>query len=86
MARSTVNTDGTRERSSSVKTRPGLAISRLISFAVVSTTVISASAVTARPIAGSSASPRALSAAIFIERPRAEIATGGSMVAVSQRV
>ena len=38
------------------------------------------------PIIGSSTSPRRLSASIRIERPCAEITSGGSMIAVSQRV
>ena len=86
MARSTVNTDGTLLRSSSVKTRPGSAIFIASRRFVVWVTVTSFSADTARAMIGSSASPRRLSASTRIARPRAEIATGGSIVAVSQRV
>ena len=86
MARSTVNTDGTRLRSSSVKTRPGSATSRRSAVAVSSVTVTSATWRSALRIGTSSASPRAFSASIAMARPRAETTSGGSMIAVSQRV
>ena len=86
MARSTVKTEGTRLRSSSVKTRPGLATSRRISFFDVSAMVTSARLPSVLPMTGNSASPRPFSASMRMARPRAEITSGGSMMAVSQRV
>ena len=38
------------------------------------------------PMTGSSTSPRPFSASMRMARPRAEITSGGSMMAVSQRV
>ena len=86
MARSTVNTDGTRERSSSVKTRPGSAIFSASLRSVVWVRVTSFSGSSVRAMIGSSTSPRLFSASMRIERPRAEITSGGSITAVSQRV
>ena len=86
IARSTVNTEGTRLRSSSVKTRPGSAIvRRKAAFRRLGERDILFGQKGARD-PGSSTSPRAFSASIRIARPRAEITSGGSMVAVSQRV
>jgi hypothetical protein len=53
---------------------------------VVCVRATSFSASNVRAMIGNSASPRAFSASIRMARPRAEITTGGSMIAVSQRV
>lgn len=86
MARRTVNTEGIRLRSSSVNTRPGFAISSLVSVLVLSLMVISARPANTPLSVGRSTSPRAFSASIFMMRPREEMTSGGSMMAVSQRV
>jgi len=85
-ARNAENTDGVRDRSSSLNMRPGSEICTGISVAVRPDTVTSAACPTASPIAGNIASPRPLSAEIRMDRPRADIATGGSTIAVSHRV
>jgi hypothetical protein len=85
-ARSTVNTVGTRLRSSSAKTRPGSATCSGISRLPVSPTVTSDRPATAFNTTGNSDSPRAFSASMRIALPRAVTTSGGSIIAVSQRV
>ena len=55
-------------------------------YGVAAVTVTSSSASTTRVTTGSIASPLLFSASISTLRPRAEITSGGSMMAVSQRV
>ena len=86
MVRSTENTDGARDRSSSRNTAGAGAISSVIRRSSAETISAWSIASSAGRMMASRTSPRAPSASITMLRPRDEITTGGSMVATSQRV